>query len=337
MRFIDLFAGIGGFRIALEQLGLECVFSSEIDYYARLTYKNNFGHCPEGDITKISEFEIPFHDILCAGFPCQPFSISGKRLGFDDTTRGTLFHEIVRIAKYHTPRVIFLENVKNFVRHNHGETFATVYNSLKNLGYDVHHKVINASLYGVPQARERVYIVAFYKSLKIKDFSFPKPTHEEVYLKDILVSNGKAEPLFINRKDTVFYDDVRDIEKKKRLRPIRLGIVNKGGQGERIYSVNGHAITLSAYGGGIGAKTGLYLMNGKIRKLHVEECKRLMTFPDSYILSNNTNQAYKQFGNAVIVKIIRIVMEEVLRKIKWSERKKTQELAAKSNAYSLVS
>ena len=336
MKFIDLFAGIGGFRIALEQLGLECVFSSEIDCYARLTYKNNFGHCPEGDITKIGEFEIPSHDILCAGFPCQPFSISGKRLGFDDA-RGSLFHEILRITKYHTPRVIFLENVKNFVRHNKGKTFATVYNSLEKIGYDIYHKVINASLYGVPQARERVYIVAFCKSLNVKDFSFPEPTHEEIYLKDILVSNGKAESLFINRKDTVLYDDVRDIKNKKHLRPIRLGIVNKGGQGERIYSVNGHAVTLSAYGGGIGAKTGLYLIKGKIRKLHVEECKRLMTFPDNYILSKNTNQAYKQFGNAVIVKIIRIIMKEVLRKIKWSKRKKTQKLAERSSTYLPVS
>ncbi len=336
MRFIDLFAGIGGFRIALEQLGLECVFSSEIDYYARLTYKNNFGHYPEGDITKISEFEIPSHDILCGGFPCQPFSISGKRLGFDDT-RGTLFHEITRIAKYHTPKVIFLENVKNFVRHNQGKTFATVRNNLENLGYNVYYKVINASLYGVPQARERVYIIAFRKNLNVKDFSFPKPTYEEVYLKDTLVSNGKADPLFVNRKDTVLYDDAEGLEKKKRLRPIRLGIVNKGGQGERIYSVNGHAVTLSAYGGGVGAKTGLYLIKGKIRKLHVEECKRLMTFPDSYILSNNTNQAYKQFGNAVIVKIIKIITEEILRKIKWPEKKKMQKLAAKPNAYSLVS
>ncbi|MDP8233560.1 MAG: DNA (cytosine-5-)-methyltransferase [Candidatus Saelkia tenebricola] len=336
MKFIDLFAGIGGFRVALEQLGLECVFSSEIDYHARLTYKNNFGHYPAGDITRVGEFEIPSYDILCAGFPCQPFSISGKQLGFNDT-RGTLFHEIARIAKYHMPKVIFLENVKNFVRHNQGKTFAIVCNSLEDLGYDVYYKVINASLYGVPQARERVYIIAFRKNLNIKDFSFPKPTYEEVYLKDMLLSNGKADSLFINRKDMVLYDDAEDKKKKKSLRPVRLGIVNKGGQGERIYSANGHAVTLSAYGGGVGAKTGLYLISGKIRKLHVEECKRLMTFPDNYILSNNTNQAYKQFGNAVIVKIIRIITKEVLRRIEWSEKKKTQKSAAKPNAYSLVS
>ena len=151
-RFIDLFAGIGGFRIALESFGANCVFSSEWDKYAQKVYEANFGELPEGDITQISENNIPNHDILCGGFTCQPFSISGKQKGCEDI-RGTLFFDIARIVEYHQPKVLFLENVRNFETHDDGKTLKIVKATLRDLGYDVFHKVLNASYFGLPQNR----------------------------------------------------------------------------------------------------------------------------------------------------------------------------------------
>lgn len=158
--FIDLFSGIGGFRIALESFGSKCVFSSEWDKYSQSVYKKNFNELPFGDITEINEKDIPKHDVLCGGFPCQAFSISGKQLGFQDT-RGTLFFDIARIAGYHKPKLLILENVKNFARHNNGETLLTVSEVLNRLGYDIYNSVLNASHFRVPQKRERIYIVGF--------------------------------------------------------------------------------------------------------------------------------------------------------------------------------
>ena len=169
-KFIDLFAGIGGFRIALEELRGKCIFSSEWDKKAQETYRVNFKELPVGDITKILENKIPKHDVLCAGFPCQAFSVSGKQRGFEDT-RGTLFFDIARIANYHKPSVLFLENVKNFVNLDGGKTIKIVYDTLTKIGYDVYHEVLNASEYGIPQSRKRVYIVAFRKDLNIKKFN----------------------------------------------------------------------------------------------------------------------------------------------------------------------
>ena len=158
MKFIDLFAGIGGFRYALESLGCTCVFSSEWDKFCEMSYTLNFKETPHGDITKIDEKDIPKFDILCAGFPCQPFSISGNQKGFGDT-RGTLFFDIARIVKYHKPKVILLENVKNLKAHNGGATFNVISTVLKNLNYNIYYKVLNAKNFGLPQNRERIAIV----------------------------------------------------------------------------------------------------------------------------------------------------------------------------------
>lgn len=164
LKAIDLFAGIGGIRLGFEEAfgkNIEFVFSSEIDKYAQQTYYANFGEVPYGDITKIDEKDIPPHDIILAGFPCQAFSIAGKRLGFEDT-RGTLFFDVARIATYHKPKLIFLENVKGFLNHDKGNTFKVVKQTLEDLGYKVYSKVLNAKDFGVPQNRERIYIVAFW-------------------------------------------------------------------------------------------------------------------------------------------------------------------------------
>src|SRR3989338_10437700 len=202
-KFIDLFAGIGGFRLALESQGGNCVFSSEWDNQAQTTYQANFGETPEGDITKIKETDIPHHDMICGGFPCQAFSISGKQKGFDDT-RGTLFFDIVRIARHHKPKVLFLENVKNLTKHYHGNTLKIILRTLEDLGYDVFYQVLVASHYGVPQQRERIYIIGFRKDLGITYFQFPKPTYKGIFVKDILEDEEKAKDCIVNRTDLKF-------------------------------------------------------------------------------------------------------------------------------------
>ncbi len=314
LTFIDLFAGIGGFRIALEHFGAKCVFSSEWDKHAQHTYFANFGEIPHGDITKIEASEIPAHNILCAGFPCQAFSISGKQLGFDDA-RGTLFFDVARIAKHHQPEIIFLENVRNFKKHDGGKTLKTVLGVLDEIGYDFWHSVLNASHYGVPQNRERIYFVCFRKDLGIDSFTFPKPTYEATILKDIVLPDGETLKYIIDRTD-ISLDESKipqsGLFEVANLRPIRIGTINKGGQGERIYSELGHAVTLSAYGGGPGSNTGVYLINGRIRKLAPRECARLQGFPDSFVIPVSDSQAYKQFGNSIPIPVVKHIIQQVI-------------------------
>lgn len=307
-KFIDLFAGLGGFRLALESLGAKCVYSNEWDPHAQKVYADNFGHIPEGDITKVDEKTIPNHDILCAGFPCQAFSISGKQRGFEDS-RGTLFFDVARIVKEKKPKIVFMENVKNFATHDGGKTLSVVKSTMEELGYTFYQKVLNSVTYGMPQKRERIYMVCFRNDLDINTFKFPKPFKLTRYVNDFLLKDETiVESLYIDRLDT-YYNDTED--NKYSDKPIRLGIVNKGGQGERIYSTKGIAITLSAHGGGAFAKTGGYLVNGRPRKLHPRECARLMGFPDSYKISSSFNQAYKQFGNSVVIDVLQYIAIEI--------------------------
>ena len=317
LKFIDLFAGIGGFRVAFSQDGAECVFSSEWDKFAAKTYSFNFSHLPEGDITKINESEIPKHNIICAGFPCQAFSISGKRDGFNDT-RGTLFFDIARIANKHKPEILVLENVKNLVSHDGGKTLKKIIQVLDEIGYATFYEILNASLYGVPQSRERVYFVCFRKDLGIDHYSFPKPTLEDISIDHIVDSTADINSFIINRTDITIKKDkentLDDMIGKPNLKPIRIGIINKGGQGERIYSSKGHAITLSAYGGGAAGKTGAYLINGKIRQLTPRECLRVQGFPESYNFPPSTSkaQAYKMCGNSVAVPVLSHIYRSIL-------------------------
>ena len=310
LKFIDLFAGIGGFRIALESMGSQCIYSNEWDRYAQEVYANNFGHIPEGDITKVDEKTIPNHDILCAGFPCQAFSISGKKLGFEDS-RGTLFFDVARIVKEKKPKVVFMENVKNFATHDKGKTLQVVRATMEELGYKFYQKVLNSVDYGVPQKRERIYMVCFRNDLNVKDFTFPKPFELNKHVEDYLLQDEKlVNHLYIDRPDT-YFNNIED--NKYSNKSIRLGVVNKGGQGERIYSTKGIAITLSAYGGGVFAKTGGYLINGKTRKLHPRECARIMGYPDSYQLASSPYQAYKQLGNSVVIDVLQYIAIEIGR------------------------
>lgn len=323
-KFIDLFSGIGGFHFALNSFGAECVFASEWDRYASKVYFNNHGLLPEGDITEIDEKDIPYHDILCAGFPCQAFSVSGKQKGFEDT-RGTLFFDIARIVQYHQPKILILENVKNLVKHDGGNTLEIILTVLEDLDYNVSFKVLNASHFGLPQNRERVYFVACHNSFFEENFKFPERTNQLVSLNDVLESNSEDAKI-IERDDIDIYKKIENTNNLFKYSdyfnnsPMQIGKVNKGGQGERIYHPSGHAITLSAHGGGVGAKTGLYLIDGNVRKLTRRECARLQGFPESFIYDESKSQAYKQFGNSVAIDVLQHIIKNVIETGRKNER-----------------
>lgn len=305
LKFIDLFAGIGGFRYALESFGCKCVFSSEWDKYCQQSYNLNFKEIPFGDITKINELDIPSFDILCAGFPCQPFSISGKQKGFEDT-RGTLFFDIVRIVNYHKPKVIFLENVKNLKAHNGGATFEVISNTLNNLNYNIYYKVLNAKDYKLPQNRERITIVCIRKDIDSGNYKFPIPSNDFITISDIKEDDSITEKYILNRND-IYIDEEKlkkAIENGKVNKPVQIGIIGHGGQGNRIYHEYGIGITLAASSGGAASKTGAYYINGKVRKLSPREAARLQGFPEEFKIINNDNQSLKQFGNSVPINLL---------------------------------
>ncbi len=321
--FIDLFAGIGGFHYALKSFGAKCVFASEIDKKATKVYELNHNLKPKGDITKIIEKDIPKHDILCAGFPCQAFSISGKQKGFEDT-RGTLFFDIARIVNFHRPKILLLENVKNFVRHDNGKTLKTVIETLENLDYKVSYKVLNTSSFGLPQNRERIYIVGFNRK-EFEDISFSFPSPNMVSSLEDFLEDEPVNAKIIEREDISIhkhYNPTKNIFNEIDLpnKPIQIGKVNKGGQGERIYHPAGHAITLSAYGGGVGSKTGLYKVKGVIRKLSPRECARIQGFPEDFILPKSTTEAQKQFGNSVSINTLQFILKEISNSLLQNER-----------------
>jgi len=349
--FIDLFAGIGGFRVAGQNVGGSCVFTSEWDKYARRAYFMNFGQVPFGDITKFTENEaalksIPKHDVLCGGFPCQAFSISGKQEGFKDP-RGTLFFEVYKIAKQHRPAVLFLENVKNFARHDGGNTFKTIRHHLEKkmaqetkdtdkgpVSYRVSSAVLNASDFGASTKRERIYIVAVREDLVDDEFKWtewldlfaklPKIRKFQAhFLKEDIQDNieeALLDKITIKRDDfrpklTPTRDDIKrkDDEVEEGIKPIRIGVMGKGGQGERIYSTHGHAITFSAYGGGAASKTGAYYIDGRVRKLTPAECARAMGFHGMDVSTGDVPllQRYKQFGNSVVVNVVEAIFKEI--------------------------
>ena len=214
--FIDLFAGIGGFRIALESFGSECVFSSEWDKYARNVYKTNFGNLPAGDITKIRPSDIPDCDIVCAGFPCQTFSIAGKKEGFNNI-RGTLFFNIAEIVGEKQPKIILLENVKNLMRHDNGRTFDVIRSKLQALGYSTFYNVLNSADYGIPQKRERTYIVCFRNDLGICNFRFPKKTVISKCVSDVVL-NDRSLIADLYRDDVCWKQTIQNNAEKKTTR-----------------------------------------------------------------------------------------------------------------------
>lgn len=295
-KFIDLFAGIGGIRIPFEKLGARCVFSSEWDKHSQITYEANYGEKPHGDITKIDAAEIPSFDILLAGFPCQPFSNAGHKKGFEDT-RGTLFFDICRIAEYHKPDILLLENVKGFKSHDRGKTFLVVKQSLEELGYSVSATVLNAKDFGVPQNRERIYIVAFRKKVY---FSFPEAPYTPTKLSSILEKN-------VDDKYTIS-DRLWSGHRRRKSEHIEKG----NGFGYSLFNQNSrYTSTISARYYKDGSEI-LVEQDGKNpRKLTPREAARLQGFPESFIIPVSDAQAYRQFGNSVCIPVIEAIAKEI--------------------------
>lgn len=321
-KFIDLFAGIGGFRIALQNLGGKCVFTSEWDKEAQKTYRANFGEIPFGDITKkqVKNYIPENFDLLCAGFPCQAFSIAGKRGGFDDT-RGTLFFDVAEIIKKHKPKAIFLENVKGLRSHDKGKTLETILNVLRNdLNYFVPDpQVINAKEFGVPQNRERIYIVGFRKDLGITSFDYPKPLKKEVKFADVKEKSVPATKYFLSTQyvQTLVNHKARHHGKGNGFGYEIIpddGIANAivvGGMGRERNLVYDHRIT--DYTPTTHIK-GTVNREG-IRKMTPREWARLQGFPDHYIIPVADASAYKQFGNSVAVPAIQATATKILELI----------------------
>ncbi len=296
LRFVDLFAGIGGMRIPFEELGGYCVFSSEWDKSAQIMYNANFGETPKGDITKISNDEIPEHDMLLAGFPCQPFSIIGKGKGFDDT-RGTLFFEIERILKGKKPEAFLLENVKQLVKHNNGKTFQTVLAKLKELGYFIHWKVLNALDYGLPQKRERVIIVGFRKNYK---FSFPQPLQNRINLSEIIEEHSKVNKKYFASERIIN----KRIEKTKGKYLPKPSIWHENKRGD--IGVHDYSCALRA-----GASYNYLLADG-IRRLTPREQLSLQGFPKDFKIVVPDGEIRKLVGNSVPVPMIREVAKKMI-------------------------
>lgn len=296
--YIDLFAGIGGFHQAADSLGGECLFASEIDSEAKKAYAINYNITPNGDITKINEKEIPDHDVLLAGFPCQPFSIIGSRRGFDDI-RGTLFFEIARILKEKRPRLFILENVKQLAGHNKGETLRKILSDLNKLDYKVHWTILNALNFGLPQKRERTIIVGFLNH--DVSFSFPKGTATGK-LEDILEPDEDIDPKFFASERIV---EKRLARHTSEYSP-SIWHENKSGN----ISSYPYSCALRA-----GASYNYLLVNGR-RRLTPREMLRLQGFPDTFKIVCNDSQTRKQAGNAVPVNVIKSVLKEALHAAK---------------------
>ena len=327
---VDLFAGIGGIRLGFDKAfkkDIETVFVSEWDKKAQETYRANFKDKfdIQGDITQIEEKKIPQHDILLAGFPCQAFSLAGLKKGFEDA-RGTLFFDVARIAEYHKPKVIFCENVKNLVNHDRGKTFKVIRRILENLGYKVYEKILNSKNFGVPQNRERIYIVAFREDIDSSDFSFPEETADSKVIADIMEEKEVSPKYYLS---DVYLDSlVRHKERHE----------SKGnGFGYEIKKLDEIANTLVC--GGMGRERNLIIdrrltnftpvthIKGKINKKYIRkmtprEWARLQGFPDDFKFVVADTHLYKQFGNSVTVSLIEAIAKKIKKVLELQDNKR---------------
>jgi DNA (cytosine-5)-methyltransferase 1 len=297
-RFIDLFAGIGGTRLAFEAAGGECVFSSEWDKDAQNTYEANFGEIPHGDITKIKASDIPNFDILLAGFPCQPFSSIGQRQGFKHQTQGTLFYDVLRILEVKRPAAFLLENVVGLVNHDGGNTFAVILQSLNELGYSVHHQVLDAADYGVPQHRKRIYIVGYDKTQLQRGIThlWPKKSRKHVFIGPFVEIGVTDRSISKHLQDGYLFklSDGRPqiIDRRSRLK----------------------VKTLVASYHKIQRLTGTFVKDGPtgLRLLTDNECKAIMGFPKSFKIPVSRTQMYRQLGNSVAVPVVTAIAREMV-------------------------
>nr|WP_321320366.1 DNA (cytosine-5-)-methyltransferase [uncultured Campylobacter sp.] len=324
MKFLELCAGIGGFRQGLDNLGCECVGYSEIDKHAIKLYShfyNDFNNL--GDVTKINADTLPDFDILAGGFPCQAFSVAGKRLGFDDI-RGTIFFDFARILKAKKPTFAIFENVKGLLNHDGGKTYGTILKTLDECGYDAQWGVLNTRFHGLPQNRERVYIIANLRKRSATKILFEAgaSSSHKVETRDNIIGHYYTASGKTHQGGEVI--DSQGVAPcllatdYKRSRMVKIGAIdgNKS-QANRVYSVDGLAPTLSAQSGGLGAKTGLYNVNNSVRRLTPKECFRLQGFKDEmvdlgYKLEISDTQLYKMAGNAVSVPVVEWVAKRVL-------------------------
>lgn len=311
--FIDLFAGIGGFRLAMQNLGGKCVFSSEIDENAIKTYFTNFGEIPYGDITKEETKNLipKSFDVLCAGFPCQAFSIAGYRKGFEDV-RGTLFFDVAEIIKRHRPKAIFLENVKNLYTHDKGKTFKTIKETLESLDYRVFYKICNAMEYAnIPQNRERIFIVCFdtKQVSKDKEFKFPDKESLNTTIHDCIDYSITEKHLFYTDKMLHFEEIKQAITSKDSVYQWRRQYVRE--------NKSNVCPTLTANMGTGGHNVPLILTDNGIRKLSPRECLNFQGFPKEYCFPENipNSAKYKQAGNSVVVPLIYKVCKNIIKTI----------------------
>jgi DNA (cytosine-5)-methyltransferase 1 len=296
-RFIDLFAGIGGFRLAFESVGGVCVFSSEWDVHSQKTYFANHGDFPKGDITQIPSTQIPNFDVLLAGFPCQPFSSIGLRQGFLHQTQGTLFYEIARILRDKNPLAFVLENVEGLTTHDEGRTLQVILETLRGLGYMVSHAVLDASEFGVPQKRKRIYIVGHL--LEGGVFTFPKKTRSDVYIGQFIETGVEGYEISKHLQKTYIY-------KKDDGKPEIVSPESKI-----------HAKTLVATYHKIQRLTGTFVRDGAtgLRLLTQNECKALMGYPEHFVFPVSRTQMYRQLGNSVAVPVVTEIAKQLKKEI----------------------
>ena len=301
IRFIDLFAGIGGIRLGFEAAGCECVFSSEIDEAACRTYEANFGDRPAGDIRSIKSDSIPEFDILLAGFPCQAFSIIGRREGFDDSVHGTLFFEILRILRERRPVAFMLENVRNLTAHDGGRTYRIIMNSLEQLGYFVHARILNALDFGLPQKRERIIIAGFRENVM---FAFPEPVpgSECLTLADILEPDPPAK-YYVS--EAIRASRLARLKDKKYPKPY-ISHENVAG-----------SVTPHSWSAALRAEASAnYILINDERRPTEREMLRLQGFPDTFRIVVSYGKLRQQCGNSVAVPVIKAVAQEMLRSLR---------------------
>ena len=301
LKFIDLFAGIGGIRTAFEKIGAQCIFSSEWDKYAQQTYEANFGEAPHGDITQIEAELIPDFDILCGGFPCQPFSSIGKREGFQHDTQGALFYEIIRILKDKKPIAFLLENVPGIVNHDHGQTLKTILRSLDELNYEVSSEILDAAHFGVPQHRRRIYFVGFNRDYSSQNigFQFPQKNQNLSDIGQFIESHQDGYCISKHLQKTYLF-------KKDDGRPQLIDRHSKG-----------CVKTLVSTYHKIQRLTGTFVKDGKtgIRLLSENECKAIMGFKHDFIVPVSRTQMYRQFGNSVAIPVVKAIASEMKKTI----------------------
>jgi DNA (cytosine-5)-methyltransferase 1 len=315
-KYIDLFCGLGAFHYAFnslqnENIKYKCIFACDIDENVRKIYQQNYGIMPESDINKINIENIPDFDILCGGFPCQPFSIAGKKEGFEDKEKGNLFYTILKIIDIKKPTTIILENVKNLLTINGGETFNIINDELQKRGYIINFKVIDSKYYGSPQSRQRLFIVGS----KIKKYEFPVDPYDKTIPVSTIIDYNETK--YLNYEDKYKLEKCKETKAKNNCKML-FKLVHKltgngGRQGERIYSVDFCGPTICASSGGPGAKTGLYYINEKIRRLNVTEALKMFGFDENYKWKKIVKDEDMLFylGNCIVVNVLKSLLAEL--------------------------